>query len=145
LDRLARHRQYLEGEWRDLRAAPLSSRKAMLVAMLVDGMVDRLFEADEAAEDILEFRAAMGAASPALGRIMGLAERKHRLEIAAVAVPLAAYGGLSVADFMVSLYNDHSVMRLVLVTADGARLDMLATLEEAVAGLDRGLRPLARG
>ncbi len=61
---------------------------------------------------------------------------KTRLAIESVTVPLADYGRLSVEDFMVSLYNDHSVQRLLLVSADGTRHDMLDTLEGAIAALD---------
>jgi hypothetical protein len=53
----------------------------------------------------------------------------------AVIVPVAEYGTLPVEDFMVSLYNDHTVQRLMLVLADGARVDMLETLREAIAAL----------
>ncbi|MCS6759540.1 MAG: hypothetical protein MO852_11710 [Candidatus Devosia euplotis] len=94
------------------RAAPLARRKALL--------------------------AAMQQISAPLGRILALcaAGDKTRLVIESVAVPLAEYGRLSVEDFMVSLYNDHSVQRLLLVTVDGARHDMLDTLEGAIAALD---------
>ena len=136
LDRLAPHRDYLDGEWRALRAAPLSARKAMLVAGLIDAYVDRLFAADGAADDILEFRADVALRSPALGQIMALCAGRAQLVIEAVTVPLDDYGALAVEDFMVSLYNDHSVQRLRLIAADGHPQDLLETLEAAVAALE---------
>lgn len=139
MDSLRHHRDYLEDEWRGLRAAPLSVRKAMLVAMLVDGLVDRIFAEDAEADDILAYRAGLAAASPALGLILTLASRRAELVTEAVAVPLAGYGGLSVEDFMVSLYNDHSVQRLRLIAPDGERHDMLDALDAAIAALDRRL------
>ena len=136
MDSLEAHRAYLEAEWLAAQAAPLSARTAMLVAMLVDAYIDRLFAARPDAEDILVFRADTAAGSPALGLIMALcAQRGVWLVTEAVAVPIADYGALGVEDFMVSLYNDHSVQRLRLVTADGSRHGMLATLREAIAAL----------
>jgi hypothetical protein len=139
LDRLRAHRDYLEGEWLGLQAAPLSMRKAMLVAALIDAYVDRLFAAQAEPEDILEFRAALAASNSALRMVFDLcAQRSNgpRLVLEAVQVPIRDYGALSVEDFMVSLYNDHSVQRLRLVLPDGTRTDMLETLREAMAGLD---------
>lgn len=111
----------------------------MLVAALIDAYVDRLFAADPEAEDILEFRASVGRRSEALALVMALCSQRDgsRLVTEAVAVPIADYGSLAVEDFMVSLYNDHSIQRLRLVTADGARSDMMAVLGEAIAGLER--------
>ena len=136
MDSLRQHRDYLEGEWQSLRAAPLSARKAGLVAALVDAYVDRLFASTRSEDDILAFRATMAAGSPALRRIMALcSQNSAQLVTEAVIVPIAEYGTLPVEDFMVSLYNDHTVQRLVLVLADGARVDMLETLREAIAAL----------
>ena len=134
---LSQHRAYLEAEWRGLQAAPLSRRKAMLVAALVDAFVDRKFAA-EAADDILAYRAELAAKRPALGLVMALCAGRDGVAVVteAVTVPIADYGKLGVEDFMVSLYDDHSVQRLQLVLPDGERRNMLAVLEEAVAGLD---------
>jgi hypothetical protein len=139
LDRLKAHRDYLEGEWQGLQAAPLSMRKAMLVAALIDAYADRLFAAQAEPEDILEFRAGLAASNSALRMVFDLCAQRingPRLVLEAVQVPIRDYGALSVEDFMVSLYNDHSVQRLRLVLPDGTRTDMLETLGEAVAGLD---------
>jgi hypothetical protein len=139
LDRHKAHRDYLEGEWQGLQAAPLSMRKAMLVAALIDAYADRLFAAQAAPDDILEFRAGLAARNSALRMVFELcAQRSNgpRLVLEAVQVPIRDYGALSVEDFMVSLYNDHSVQRLRLVLSDGTRTDMLETLGEAMAALD---------
>lgn len=110
----------------------------MLVAALIDAYVDRQFAALPEPDDILEFRAGLAVRSPALALVFALCAGREggpRPVLEAVAVPIADYGTLSVEDFMVSLYNNHSVQRLRLVLPDGTRLDMLATLGEAIAAL----------
>lgn len=134
MDSLQRHRDYLEGEWLAAQAAPLSARKAMLVAMLIDAHVDRLFAATPDADDILDFRAAAAARSAALGRIMALCGGGN-VTLVTEAVPVADYRALAVEDFMVSLYNGQTVQRLLLVTPDGGRHDMLETLRGALSAL----------
>jgi len=115
----------------------LSRRKAMLAAYLVDAFVDRLFAARaEPAGDILAFRAALASAHPPLGLVLDLVAGRAELELEAVQVPLAEYGKLSVEDFMVSLYNQHSVQRLLIATPDGGREDVHAVLAAAIAALD---------
>jgi hypothetical protein len=138
LDSLDQHRAYLAAEWRAAQAAPLSRRKAMQVAALVDAYVDRMFAARPDAEDVLAFRAELAAGSPALGLIMALCAGSTDLAVVieAVEVPLAEYGALGVEDFMVSLYNDHSVQRLRLALPDGGRRDLLDVLGEAVSTLN---------
>ena len=138
LDRLRQHRDYLEAEWQALQAAPLSRRKAMLVAALVDAYVDRLFAAEAEADDILVYRAEVAARSSALGLVMALCAGSTGLAIMteAVAVPLTEYGALDVEDFMVSLYNNHSVQRLRLTLPDDGRRDMLEVLGDAIATLE---------
>lgn len=141
MDSLRQHRAYLEAEWRGLQAAPLSRRKAMLVAALLDAFADRMFAAEPDADDILAYRAALAATQPALGLVMALCAGRDgaRVVTEAVAVPIEDYSALPVEDFMVSLYNDHSVQRLRLVLPDGERRDMLAVLGEAIAELDQHL------
>lgn len=131
------HWAYLQAEWRAARAAPLSRRKAILVAALIDAYVDRLFAASADAGDILQFRAAVAEESPALAQIMALCSQRPGVALVTEAevVPIAAYGALPVEDFMVSLYNDHSVQRLRLTTAEGGRRAMQEVLEEAMAAL----------
>lgn len=114
----------------------LSRKKAMLAAHLIDAFADRLFEAGaEPADDVLAFRTELGRAAPALGLVFELVAGRAGLVTEAVAVPLAEYGKLSVEDFMVSLYNGHTVQRVRIVTADGVRRDVHEVLAEAVAGL----------
>lgn len=111
----------------------------MLVAALADAYVDRLFDADPTVDDILVYRAEAAARSPALGQVMALCAGDTGFAVVteAVVVPLAEYGSLDVEDFMVSLYNDHSVQRLRLTLPDGGRSDMLDVLEKAIAALER--------
>ena len=135
---LAQHRAYLDGEWQAAQRAPLSLRRAMLVAMLIDAFVDRQFAAAADEDDILAYRAARAAAQPALGTVMALCGQSGgpRLAIEAMAVPIEDYGTLSVEDFMVSLYNDHSVQRAMIVWPDGRRALAHDVLGEAMAALD---------
>ena len=118
---LAEHWSYLDAQWRAAQTAPLSRRRAYLVVYLIDAYVDRLF-ALSGKEDVLAFRAELIARNDALAIVRALAGQRNggpRLEVQTVQVPLEQYGQLSVEDFMVSLYNDHSVPRLMIVGADG--------------------------
>lgn len=135
---LSAHRAYLDGEWRAARAAPLSLRRAMLVAMLIDAFVDRQFAADPSADDILAYRAARAAAAPALGVVLQICAQADgpKMTLEAVTVPLEAYASLSVEDFMVSLYNDHSVQRVVIAWPDGRRALAHDVLGEAMVALE---------
>ncbi len=130
---LAAHLRYLHAEQVAAQAAPLSARKALLVALLVDAYADRLFAAQDVADDVLEFRDGLATGSPALGLVFELAAGRAQLTTEPVTVPTAEYGALSVQDFMVSLYNNHSVQRVMLVAHDGTRHDAHAVLAEAVA------------
>ena len=109
----------------------------MLVAMLIDAYVDRLFAAQAEPDDILAYRAELAAAVPALGLLMALCAGREGVALVTedVAVPLADYGRLGLEDFMVSLYNEQKVQRLRLALADGGRRDMLETLQAALEGL----------
>lgn len=135
---LATHRAYLDEAWQAARAAPLSRRKAMLVAALLDAYVDHLFAA-RAGEDVIAFRAGMARRSPELGRVMALCGQQDgsTLMLDTVAIAVSDYASLGVEDFMVSLYNDHSVQRLRLALPDGQRVDMLALLDATMASLDQ--------
>lgn len=114
----------------------LSRKRAMLAAHLLDAFVDRLFAAHgEPAGDILAFREALVARQPALEPVLELVAGRAGLEIDTVEVPIAAYGGLSVEDFMVSLYNGHTVQRARIVAAGGARADVHDALDVALAAL----------
>ena len=114
----------------------LSRRKAMLAAYLVDAFVDRLFAARaEPAGDILVFRAGIASRYPALALILDLVAGRAELKLEAVEVPLADYDRLSVEDFMVSLYNQHTVQRLRIATPGGGREDVHLVLAAAIAAL----------
>ncbi len=133
---LATHLAYLEEAVADARQAMLSRRKAMLAAHLVDAYADRLFAVRaEPAGDVLEFRAGLASAHPALATVFDLVAARIELVIEAVEVPLADYGKLGVEDFMVSLYNGHSVQRLRIVGPDGSRQDVHEVLAVAVEAL----------
>ena len=119
---LTAHWDYLDGQWRAAQAAPLSRRRAYLVVYLIDAYVDRLF-AVSGTDDVLAFRAEVIAQNAALACVLELAAQRDggtRLEVQTIKVPLENYGQLSVEDFMVSLYNDHSVHRMMVVGADRA-------------------------
>jgi hypothetical protein len=108
----------------------------MLVALLVDAYADRLFVAQaKPAGDILAFRDELRATNAELALVLDLAAGRAELVTEAVEVPISDYGKLSVEDFMVSLYNRHTVQRVRIATADGGRHDVHAALEQAVAVL----------
>lgn len=112
-------------------AAPLSAKKAMLVVLLADAYADRLAGAGA---DVLEFRAGLAGKSEALGLVFELAALREggpRLVTEAVEVPLSDYGGLSTADFMVSLYNGHTVQRVRIALGE-TRWDVHEVLRAAV-------------
>lgn len=137
---LSAHLDYLREAHAAAVAAPLSARRAMLVALLIDAYVDRLFAArtERDDDDVLMFRKALGAGSEALALVMDLCALREggpRLVTEAVAVPLREYGALAVEDFMVSLYNDQAVQRVRIVTPNGGRRDVLEVLAEAVGVL----------
>lgn len=132
---LGGHWTYLQDEWRAAVAAPLSTRRVLLVAALADAYADRLFAAASDADDVLIFRAELAATVPALGLVFDLCAQRAHVAIAAVEVPLADYGALPVEDFMVSLYNDHSVQRVMLVGPDGQSRLAHAALAEAIGAL----------
>jgi hypothetical protein len=120
-------------------AAPLSLRKAWLVAVLIDHLPDRLRQAcTEAgqpppggAPDLPAYRAQLRSGSPALAEVFALVAMEPdgpRLQLLPMAVPPDAVAALPVEDFMVSLYNNHHVQRLMLTTPTGAApaLDRIA-------------------
>lgn len=117
--------------------APLSVRKAMLVVMLADAVVDDLARA-AGATDPLAARAELGATSADLELVLELAEHRAagpRLVVESVHVQLEDYGTLSTAEFMVSLYNENTVPRLLVALPDGSRQDARAVLHGAVEAL----------
>lgn len=104
----------------------------MLAAHLVDAYADRLFASrNEPASDVLAFRTGLRASSPALALVFDLVAGTAGLVTEAVEIPIPDYHKLSVEDFMVSLYNQHTVQRLRIAVRE-QRQDVHAVLTEAV-------------
>ncbi|MEO6011990.1 MAG: hypothetical protein ABIQ30_00180 [Devosia sp.] len=131
MDKIEHHYNYLTSTIAEAAAAPLSSRKALLATLLLDGFVDRL--AGDA--DVLAFRASLAATSPDLALVIDIAAQRLHLVIEAVAVPLDRVHTLSEADFMVSVYNDGTVQRVRVALPDGGRRDVHEVLAAALAAL----------
>ncbi len=118
------------------RAAPLSRKAAMLAVLLLDAAID----ARSGAGDVVAFRRAAGRQNEALGLVLALAAMRDtgpRLVVEPVPVPPADYPQLAVEDYMVSLYNDRTVPRVLVAMPDGSRRDVHALLAEALAALER--------
>lgn len=146
---LDEHWALIVAEHRHSVAAPLSSRKALLVAVLLDHFADRVFaqlrtgmpDFLPAADDLPAWRAGLASQSPTLAAIFALGSGQARLRIDSVQVPIEDYPALSVEDVMVSVYNGNSVQRVMLVGPDGMPVlahDVLAAAlaywEAAAAG-----------
>jgi len=141
---LADHFALIEDEFAAAVAAPLSVRKAFLVAVLLDHFADRVFERFRTgdpkkvfgAEDLPAYRDLLRGRSPALATIFALCAQKPggpELKTLAVEVPIADYPSLSVEDFMVSLYNQHTVQRVMIIGADGSQTLIHEILAAAIA------------
>lgn len=109
----------------------------MLCVMLADAYADRLFGEQDATDDILAFRDRLAAQSEALALCLALVRGEARLVTEAVEVPISEYGKLSVEDFMVSLYNRHTVQRVRIVRADGTRVMGHEVVGQAVGFLSK--------
>jgi hypothetical protein len=125
-------------------ARPLSARKARLAAALIDDFCDRAFDELRGAgpawtlgaPDVLAFRDALRARSAALAAIFDLCEEAPgapRLVTRSVKVPIAEYHRLSTPDYMVSLYNQNTVQRVMLVHADHRETEIHPVLAAAIA------------
>lgn len=136
---LETHFTYLTDAVAAARAAPLSARKAMLAALLLDAYADRLFDAGTTgAEDVLAWRAQLAERHEALALVFALAAARPdgpHLVTEAVEVPVTDYPALAVADYMVSLYNQNSVQRVRIALPDGSRRDVHEVLAAALAAL----------
>jgi hypothetical protein len=135
---LAAYWRFLNDAQQAFAKAPLSKRKAMRVVMLADGLVDELFDIQAACDDVLEFRQALAAQHASMALVMDLAAHRRdgpTLELSEQQVPLAQYGDLSIEDFMVSLYNNHSVQRLMVVGAGAAPIAVEQLLDDALEQL----------
>lgn len=119
------------------RAAPLSSKRAWLAALLIDQAADALFAAKLGGrgEDILAFRESLATQSEPLALVFALASRQLDLVTEAVEVPVRDYPNLGVEDFMVSLYNNRTVQRVRVALPDGGRRDVHEVLAAALAFL----------
>ena len=122
-------------------AAPLSAKRAMLAALLVDAAADAAF-AQSGEDDVLAFRARLAAGSDALALVFGLCALRPDgplLVTEAVVVPIEEYPALRVEDFMVSLYNGNSVQRVRIAVGE-ARHDVHEVLEKALVALGQANR-----
>lgn len=125
----------------DSDGAPLSVRRAMLVVMLADRLVDQLARSEGA--DPLRARASISTRSPDLALVLEMAAHRDggpRLVVEAVEVALSDYETLSTPDFMVSLYNEHTVPRLLVALPDSGRLEARQVLHGAVAAVQSAFR-----
>ena len=117
-----------------LEASPMSRKKAMLLVLLIDAAVDA---ARPDGADVLAHREAVARRSEALALVMELAairEGGARLVVEAAEVTADEYPALGEARYMVSLYNEATVPRLVIVGAGAVRA-ALPVLRRAVAEL----------
>ena len=124
------------------RAAPLSAKRAMLAALLLDAAADAMFAAS-GEDDILEFRARLAAQSDALRLIFALCALRQNgphLVTEAVAVPAAGYATLDIPDLMVSLYNNRTVQRVLIADGD-ERHDVHEVLEAALGAIHQSGSP----
>jgi len=99
-----------------MRRPMLSAKRAMLVAMLIDAAIDSRFAASAHANRRLAFPAGRSPLAP-LRSVTSWRSRRcapwAAVVTEAVEVPIADYASLSTPDFMVSLYNDHTVQRVL--------------------------------
>src|SRR5215216_6743247 len=100
-----------------LEHSPLSRKKAMLLALLIDAQIDA-----QADDDLLAYRAALAKANPALGLVMDLCAMREggpSLVLEPVTITAADAASLREADYMVSLYNAATVQRVRFAWRDG--------------------------
>jgi hypothetical protein len=133
--RLEPHFNYLRAAIAEARAAPLAIRKARLAIALLDAYVDRLYAADTSrAEDILTFRTGLSHTSPSLALLLAVAEQKPgapQLHLETAPLSPSDYSHLSEAEFMVSLYNDATMPKLLIIAPDNASFDAHSVLQDA--------------
>lgn len=129
----------IEAEYRASLAAPLSARKVLLVAVLLDHCADQFFAARRTrpdtvfgAEDPLRFRAELARRSPAMAAVFALGNQSATLRLDSVTVPIADYPRLGIEDFMVSLYNQNTVQRVMLARSDFGLIEAHSVLAEAL-------------
>jgi hypothetical protein len=121
---------------RAFEASPLSRKKALLTALLIDARIDR----EAPADDPLAYRANLSYRFPVLGIVMDLCAMRDTspsIVLEAVTVSADEANTLREADYMVSLYNSATVQRVLIGWPDGRREDALTVLREAAAALER--------
>ena len=118
---LAEHFALIEEEVAAAAAAPLSLRRARLCVDLCDVFADRVYGAAGSGsaavygcEDVLAFRNRVRAECVALATIFDAGAGRVALELRPVEVPASEFPGLTVEDYMVSLYNSNGVPRVML-------------------------------
>jgi len=113
----------------DLERSPLSRKRAMLLALLIDRAVD-----EEAGPDPLAHRRRVAAGD--LGIVLALsAMREDGPRLVLDAVRLEDPRTVSEADYMVSVYNGATVPRIRVAWPDGRREDALPILRRAAGTL----------
>lgn len=140
---LGEHLALAAEETRLAFGAPLSRRRALRAAVLVDALADRVFEATRGApqavrgaEDLPQYRRRLAEESAALGilaQFTAMGPDAPRLEMASWPVPDTELAALGIEDFMVSLYNGQQVQRVVFAWPDGRRRLAHEVLAEALA------------
>ena len=151
LAELKDYRRFLHEAVQAYREAPLSRRKAMRAVVLIDGLLEKILESGAVGDDLLEARRAITAKWPSLAVIMDLAAVERdgpSLVVMEQEVRLEQYQQLAVEDFMVSLYNNHRVQRLVVTRGGVAPISLEQLLDKALeelstldAGAWRKLKP----
>lgn len=145
---LADHLALMNEAYAECLAAPLSVRRALAVAVLLDLMPDRVFaqwrgnapEKVLGAEDLPAYRAVLCERFEALDTIARLGARAPggpTLEVVQVPVTAAELVGLTLPDFMVCLYNGQRVMRIMVRWPDGRQLAADDLLGAALAHWQR--------
>ena len=141
------HNAYLDAAFASAEAAPLSTKRALLVALLIDAAVDRGFAPDRGDADLFVWRETVARKFPALGEVMALTWGRPdgpRLALGAVTIPLRDYGSLGIEDFMVSLYNANTVQRVLLTRPDGTTTEVHPLLKRAIAELVEMIQACSR-
>lgn len=121
---------------RAFEASPLSRKKALLTALLIDARIDR----DAPGDDPLAYRANLSYRFPVLGIVMDLCAMRDTspsIVLEPVTITAEQAGTVREADFMVSLYNSATVQRVRIAWPDGRREDALEVLRQAAAALER--------
>lgn len=127
-EELAAHWRLAERAVAASRSAALSVRHAVLAATLLDELPAAVFDAFRGtpavlgAANIASWRARLRSASPALALLADSCAARPdgpHLRLATVPVPEEAIRTMPIEDFMVSVYNQSTVERVVVATPGG--------------------------